>query len=87
MALLSVWRPSRQTDIAREDLRDLKSHGRERRRVVSGGRGDKKETSNEDRKKRIEGSKKTTCKVCGLQGHWAGDPACTEERKAPGRKG
>ena len=73
--------------IARTDLRDIKSYGRERRRVVSGEcGGDKKEASGDDRRKRIEESKKkTTCRVCGQLGHWAGDPECTEEETAPSR--
>ena len=70
MALLSECLVCEQSAyIARKDLRDIKSYGRERRRVVSGGRGDKKESGGEDRKKRIaESKKKTTCRVCGQTG-------------------
>ena len=89
MASLSECLAAEQTAyIVRKDLRDIKHYGRERRQSVSGGRGEKKETSNEDRRKRIEESKKkTTCRVCGQQGPWAGDPECMEEKKPPMRKG
>ncbi|CAK0856476.1 unnamed protein product, partial [Prorocentrum cordatum] len=73
------------TYIARRDLRELKDHARRSSRPVK-LMNNKQETA-EDRKKRIEESKKKTrCRVCGALGHWAGDPGCAEsDRSLPPR--